>query len=397
MSEEKIGNIKIPSMNEQRKRWLIRLGTLFLISGLFFIFYWLGNSYFYETTEDAYVAGNQIQVMSQISGHVTQIFADETNFVKKGQPLVTLNKADVYIALKNAESQLALTTRQVAQQYQNVEQLHANYVMQELNLSKAQEDLRRRQGLVINKAISREDIQHAKLAVNSANAAVSLAKNQLDAGIDMVANSDLYHHPQVLQAENNFRNAYLNWQRTTINAPETGFIAKRMVQVGQHIDMNSVLMVLVPLNQVWVVANYKESQLSNIRIGQSANVIADAYGNDVKFKGTVVGLNPGAGNSFDLLPPQNATGNWIKIVQRLPVRIAIDAKQLAEHPLRIGLSMTVKVNTHNRARSELVRSKNDSNIYQTTDDISLLKQADQLINTILLANAKNTNCISCKL
>lgn len=374
----------------QRKNWLIYLSLFFLSIFFFYFIYWLFVGRFYEITEDAYVSGNQIEVMPQISGHVTQVFADETDFVTKGQPLVVLDRADVYLALKNAENQLALTVRQVAQLYKKVDQLKANFMLQQTNFNKAEEDLKRRQGLVVNQTISREAIAHSKLAVKSALAAMNLAKNQLEAGKDLVVKSDLYHHPQILQAENNFRNAFLNWQRTTIAAPETGYVAKRIVQVGQHIDINSVLMIIVPLNQLWVIANFKESQLSHIQPGQPVKLISDTYGNKVNFTGKVIGLNPGAGNSFDLLPPQNATGNWIKIVQRLPVRISIDSETLKKYPLRLGLSMTARVDT--RARNITLKKVTNKNQHLIDDQLSLLKTADQIINKILAQNATNACC-----
>ncbi len=372
-----------------RKQLLIGLTVVFLSIGIIVLFYWIFFGQFHETTDDAYVGGNLIQVMPQISGHVTAIYADETNLVKKDDPLVLLDKADADVALRNAEARLALTARQVSQFYKNVDESKANVQLQQENLIKAQDDLKRREGLVVNKVISREDLEHARIAVNSAQAALTLAKNQLAAAIALVANSDLYNHPQVQQAIVNLRNAYLNWQRTTIQAPVTGYIAKRPVQVGQEVNPSSVLMVIVPLNQIWVNANFKESQLKNIRINQPAELIADAYGNSVKFHGTIIGLSPGAGNTFDLLPPQNATGNWIKIVQRLPVRIGIDPEQLAEHPLRLGLSITVSVSTRDRNGPSLSQVPQTNIIYQTKDYSSELERANTLINDILQKNAPN--------
>ena len=378
-----------PKKNSKRKRLLSMLAIFFAVILFVFLLYWLFIGRFYETTDDAYVSGNLVQVMPKTSGHVTEINVDETDLVKKGEPLVNLDKADAEVILKNAESTLALAVRQVNQFYQNVDQLKANVAVQQSNLEKAQEDYKRRLGLVVNKYISREDLQHAKLAVDNTTAALNLAKNQLAAAIDLVANSDLYHHPQVMQAANALRSAYLAWARTTIFSPEEGYVAKRNVQVGQEVGMNTVLMVIVPINQVWVDANYKESQLRNIRIGQPVEVIADAYGSGVTFHGKVIGLNPGTGSAFDLLPPQNATGNWIKIVQRLPVRISIDPEELKKHPLRIGLSVTTTVNTSNRKGIALSEISQDKVIYKTLDESDILKKADQLINQILQKNAKD--------
>lgn len=228
--------------NHQRKRWMVGLSLLFIFLGFMYFLYWIFVGRFYETTDDAYVSGNLVQVMPEISGHVTSILADETDFVKKGQPLIYLDKADAEIALKNAEANLALTVRKVHDYYNNVDQMKANVALQNSLLVKAQDDYDRRKGLVVNRVISVEDLQHAQIAVDSAKASLDLAKQQLAAAIALVANSDLYHHPQVKQAEVALRNAYLNWRRTIIYAPDSGYIAKRPAEVGMQVNPNTVLM-----------------------------------------------------------------------------------------------------------------------------------------------------------
>ncbi len=372
-----------------RNRWLSRLTLIFIITGCLYLFYWLIIGRFHETTDDAYVGGNLVEVMPQITGHVTSILADETDRVTKGQPLVTLDKADAYIALKKAESQLALTVRQVSELYKNADQLASSLLVAQDNMKKAQEDYQRRRGLVVNRTISAEDLRHAKIAFDTAVASTALAKNQLAATTALIGNTDLYHHPQIQQAAVSLRNAYLNWERTTIYAPETGFIAKRPVEVGQEVNANTILMIIVPLNQLWVNANFKESQLRHFRIGQPVELISDVYGSGTTFDGKVIGLSPGTGSAFDLLPPQNATGNWIKIVQRLPVRISIDPKQLQKYPLQIGLSMTVTVNTRDRSGLRLTEVTPKKIVYQTQDPSSDLEKANSIINQILQSNAEN--------
>lgn len=384
----------IPNTNNHRKRLLLGLSGVFLLLGMVYLFYWLLWGRYEETTDDAYVSGNSVQVMSHIPGRVTQISAEETDLVKKGEIVVQLDKADAEIALKLAQAQLGLIVRQVSRYYDEVNQLKANVQAQQDNFERATEDYKRRQGLVVNKSISEEDLRHAKIALDSARDAVTVAKQQLAGAITLVGNTDLYHHPQVEQAIVNVRNAYLQWRRTTVYAPVTGYVAKRPVQVGQQINTNTILMVIVPLEQVWVDANFKESQLKNIRIGQSAEAISDAYGSGVKYKGTVIGLNPGTGSAFDLLPPQNATGNWIKIVQRLPVRIGLDKEQLKRYPLRKGLSMTVTVNTRNRKGEVLEQDSSTKVIYESADDSADLQEADKIIDNILNDNAKNTSPIT---
>jgi membrane fusion protein (multidrug efflux system) len=379
----------VNNMKSHRKRGLIILATFFLFIGFIYFIYWLVTGRYYVSTDDAYVSGNLIQVMPEVSGQVTSILADETNLVVKGQAIVTLNKNDADIAFKNAEAQLALTERQVGQFYQNANQLSANVQLQQDNYTKAQDDYERRKQLLVNKVISQEELDHSKIAADAASASLTLAKQQLKAAEELISNSDLYHHPEVLEAEANLRKAYLDLQRTKIYASDTGYVARRSVQVGEQVNPNTVLMIIVPLNQIWVDANFKESQLTNMRIGQPATLISDTYGDSYQYQGTVVGLNPGTGSTFDLLPPQNATGNWIKIVQRLPVRIAINPKQLKTHPLQLGLSITATVNTTNHKGRVLTTIPQSKVIYQTKNYGDDLNNADQLINQILQTNSTN--------
>lgn len=340
------------------------------------------------STDDAYVQGNLVPVMSQVPGQVATISIDETASVTKGQSILTLDNLDATINLNTAKTELALAVRQVSQLFHHIDELRANLSIAQNNLDKATEDLERRKGLV-NKSISTEDLNHAQTAENSAKNTFESVKQELISARALVGNTDLYNHPQVKKAAIQLQNAYLNWKRTCIYAPETGYVAKRVVQVGQQISPNSVLMIIVPLDQVWINANFKESQLKNIRVGQPVEVITDAYGSGVIFHGKVAGLSPGTGTTFDLLPPQNATGNWIKVVQRLPVRITIDNKDLKKYPLRIGLSTVVKINTKNREGEVLTSNQPSKIIYASQNVHESFEEADQLIKKILQENADN--------
>ncbi len=372
------------------RKHILRLLTIcFLIIAFIVFVYWFFIGRFYVSTDDAYVSGNLVAVMPQTSGQVMSIHADTTDLVKKGQPLVLLDQADALINLKVAQANLAITARQVSQIYLDIAQLRSSVAVQQDSDKRAAEDLKRRMGLEINKTISIEDFQHAQIAASSTANELALAKHRLAAALAIVSNTDLYHHPKILLAATKLADAYLDWRRTTIYAPETGYVGKRPVQVGQQVDPDTVLMVIVPLNQIWVDANFKESQLRNIRIGQSVELTSDAYGSGIKYKGTVVGLSPGTGSTFALLPPQNATGNWIKIVQRVPVRIAVDAKELKKHPLRMGLSMIVTVNTHNRKGEILAQAPTQEAIYQTRDYTQDLLAVNKMIQKILQNNAKD--------
>lgn len=374
-----------------RKRLLIILAISCISIGVIYLIYWMFQGRFLETTDDAYVGGNQVQVMSQISGKVVDILADETDYVSENETLLKLDDVDAQINLKEAEAQLALTVRQVSQLYNNVHEMESDVSVQQSKLQQTAQDLKRREGLVVNKTISEEELQHAKIAYDEAKHSLELSQHKLQAGIDLIANTDLYHHPQITQAAAKVRDTYIALQRTIIYAPESGYIAKRSVEIGQQVNPNTVLMVIVPLNQIWINANYKESQLKYFRIGQPVEIIADVYGGDVVYHGKVIGLSPGTGGTFDLLPPQNATGNWIKVVQRVPVRIAIDTALLHKYPLQLGLSVTTTIDTHDRQGKKLMAISQSRIVSETRSENADLQQAEALIKKIIETNAKNTS------
>ena len=372
----------------RRQLIMIVLAAVFLFIGFIWLLYWLIWGRFEEYTEDAYVNGNIVQLMPQVSGTVIEINADDTQFVTQGEPLIKLDTSDTEIALQRAQAQLAETVRQVRQYFENAERAQAALILRGADLMKAQLDLKRRTGLVGERAISREEMQHYTTAAKTAEAQYNFALHNLRAALAVVENSHVYTNPLVERAKANFKTAYLNRQRTTIYAPVTGYVAKRSVQVGQQVNMNTAMLAIIPLNEVWVDANYKESQLGRIRIGQSVLLYADAY-SSVKFHGKIAGLSPGTGVSFALLPPQNATGNWIKIVQRLPVRITLDANEVKNHPLLIGLSMRVTTYTYHNEGRQLAAIKPNKPLYTTNVYNNQLAQADQLIDTILQDNSPN--------
>ena len=306
-----------------------------------------------ESTDNAYVQGNVVQITPQIGGTVTAILADDTDFVKAGQPLVRLDAADAKMALSLAEANLAQAVRQVRMLYASNTTLEAQIAVREGDVVRAQndinrlsDDLARRQSISGVGAVSAEEIAHlqsqlrqAQSALATAKASVLAARDQLQSAQTMTDNTQVPSHPSVQAAAAKVREAYLALHRATLPAPVDGYVAKRSVQLGQRVAAGGPLMSVVALNALWVDANFKEAQLRNIRIGQSVTLTADVYGKKVDYKGTVVGLGAGTGAAFSLLPAQNATGNWIKVVQRVPVRIALDPAQVSAHPLRVGLSM----------------------------------------------------------
>ena len=334
---------KTAANTSRRWRWLAALAAVLVTAGAVYGAYWAQVLRYHQSTDDAYVGGNVVQITPQISGTVVAIGADDTQFVKAGQALVRLDPADARVALDQAEAQLARTVRDVRNLYATSSQLAAAVQMRQTELNAAQSDFTRRQRLGASGAVSGEELQHAADAVKTAQAELVAAQQQLVANRARVDGTTLQDHPQVRDAAAAVRNAYLTIERTELAAPVAGFVARRNVQLGQRVSPGTPLMAVVPLDQVWVDANFKEPQLAHMRIGQPVRLSADLYGGHVLYHGRIAGFGAGTGAAFSLLPAQNATGNWIKIIQRVPVRIALDPREIAVHPLQIGLSMKADV------------------------------------------------------
>ncbi|HCB1502225.1 membrane fusion protein (multidrug efflux system) [Klebsiella oxytoca] len=375
------------SKKGKRKGALLLLTLLFIIVAVAYGIYWFLVLRHFEETDDAYVAGNQVQIMAQVSGSVTKVWADNTDYVQKGDPLVTLDQTDAQQAFEKAQTQLAASVRQTRQQMINSKQLQASIEVKKTALSQAQTDLNRRIPLGAANLIGREELQHARDTVASAQAELDVAIQQYNANQAIVLGTKLEQQPAVLQSATEVRNAWLALQRTKIVSPISGYVSRRSVQPGAQISPTTPLMAVVPATNLWIDANFKETQLAHMRIGQPATVISDIYGDDVKYTGKVVGLDMGTGSAFSLLPAQNATGNWIKVVQRLPVRIELDEKQLAEHPLRIGLSTLVEVNTTERGGEMLASQVRSSPVYESNAREIGLEPVNKLIDGIIQANA----------
>ena len=370
----------------KRKRWLAIVAVAFAASGIAYGAYWALVLRHFQSTDDAYVSGNVVQITPQVSGTVVAIGADDTQFVKAGQLLVQLDQADAKIALDQAEAQLAKTVREVRNLFATSASLQATVEMRQSDLARANEDLARRERLAASGAISREERQHARDAVNSAKSALQGAQQDLAANHARVDRTTIEDHPDVRNAAAHWRDAYLAYVRTALPAPVAGFVAKRAVQLGQRVSPGVALMAIVPLDQVWVDANFKEPQLAAMRLGQPVKLSADIYGGKVRYHGKVAGFGAGTGSAFAILPAQNATGNWIKIVQRVPVRIALDPQELAAHPLQIGLSMQVEVDTHDGSGERLPQLSQGVPAYST--DVFELQDriAEQRVQEIIAAN-----------
>lgn len=341
-------NNQAVAANEQpgkRKAVLLAITAAFVAAGVAWgVYYQLVLSK-EEVTDNAYVGGNLVTLSAQVTGNVDEISADETQLVKAGAPLIRLNAIDADLMLSQAEARLGNVVRQERERYASVAQYDAVIAQRRLALATAQGNLARRAPLAADHTISGEEMMHAKQAVDEAQAALAVAQRQAESVRSGVAGVDLASHPAVLSAKGDVVQAWLAVRRNAVLAPVTGYVAKRNVQLGAHVTPGTPLMAIVPLNQLWVDANFKESELRNIRIGQPATIETDLYGGKVVYHGKVLGMSAGTGSAFSLLPAQNATGNWIKVVQRVPVRITLDAQELAAHPLRIGLSTTVTVDT----------------------------------------------------
>lgn len=335
--------------------------------------YYLVVSRYHEETDDAYVAGNLVQITPQVAGSVIEINADETQIVKAGDPIIKLDPADAKVELTKAEAALAQAVQQVSTLYINNGVYQAQIEQRQADLARVVDDLRRRTSIGDAGAVSAEDVAHARDAVKVAKAALQMAQDQLESNH---AQTSVAEHPNVASAGARVRDAYLADARTTLPAPATGYVAKRSVQLGQRVAPGTSLMAIVPLDGVWVEANLNENQIKHVRIGQPVTLNADEYGSDIVYHGKVIG--------FSALPAQNATGNWIKVVQHLSVRIQLDPAELRTHPLRIGLSMQVDVDIRDQSGSQLSTAKQAS--YQTHVYDAYAKQADQEIAQIIDKN-----------
>ena len=370
----------------KRKSLLLGLGVIVVLCSAAIFAYHELYGRFYEETDDAYVGGNLVQITPQITGTVTRIAVDDGDYVEAGQPLVWLDPADTEVAQQSAEANLARTVRQVRGLYSNVDSYKAQVASRKIDVQRAKADYQRRVTLARNGAISREELAHAQDTLSSAQSALTSAQQQLGTNQALVDDTVIASHPDVKSAAAQLRQAFLNNARSTLVAPVSGYVAQRSVQVGSRIQPGAALMAVVPLHEIWIDANFKETQLREMRIGQPVTVEADLYGDEVTYQGHVESLGVGTGSAFSLLPAQNASGNWIKIVQRLPVRIRLDEEALQSHPLRIGLSTAVTVDLHDQSGAQLSTQMPSEPRFTTAVYDAPLVEADALIEQIIHAN-----------
>ena len=352
------------------------------------------------STEDAYVQGNVIQITPLIAGTVISIGADDTDFVRAGQPLVRLDPTDGNVALLQAQAQLAQTVREVRVLFAANSTLKSQIALRDAEVSRAatelarlQDDVDRRAGLVDSGAIGREEFDHSRAQLRGAQDALLSARSGAQAARDQLASNEsltdettIASHPNVLRAAAHLRETWISLRRSELPAPVDGFVGRRSVQVGQRVQAGAPLMTVVPLDTLWVDANFKEDQLRHLRIGQPVRLVADVYGSASEYHGKVAGLGPGTGAAFALLPAQNATGNWVKVVQRVPVRIALDAREVAKNPLRIGLSMAVDVDASDVSGKALSDAPRQTPMVSTTAFDNIDRDVDANVREIISSN-----------
>ena len=369
----------------KRRRGLMALGAVAILGGVVYGSYWFFSARHYQSTDDAYVDGDLVQITSEVPGTVISLTADDTQGVRREQTLLELDPADAQIAMSNADARLAGAVREVRTRFATAEQLRAQIAEREIELKRAQDDYGRRSDLLRDGAVSSEELSHTQDNIAQIRASLIEAREQLKATTVQIDGTTVETHPQVLAAEAAVRDAALALRRTQILAPVTGVVARRSVQVGQRVAPGTPLMAVVPLDDVWVDANFKEVQLKDMRVGQPVEVRSDVYGRGVKYRGKLVGLSAGSGSAFALLPAQNASGNWIKIVQRVPVRIALDPRELKSHPLRVGLSTTVSVDIRDTSGA-LIASQVRSEPIPVQASLGNNPQVEARIARILAAN-----------
>jgi membrane fusion protein (multidrug efflux system) len=376
-----------PPPKKSRGLMLRLLGIVVLLAAIGWGLWYFFDGRWYEGTDDAYVNGNVVQITPQVPGTVVSIGADDGDLVHAGDVLVKLDPSDADVALAEAKANLALTVRKVRGLYSSVSGAHADVAARQTAVAKARSDYQRRVALAKSGAISAEELAHASDALTTAQNALITAQQQYQTSKVLVDDTVVASHPDVQVAAAKLRAAYLADARTQLLAPVDGYVAKRSVQVGQRVQPGTPLMAVVPLHGVWIDANFKETQLTDMRIGQPVEIESDVYGGAVTYKGKVESLGIGTGSAFSLLPAQNATGNWIKIVQRIPVRVVFtDPKQLDKHPLRLGMSLAVDVNLHDQSGPTLAQKAPTQPIFSTDIYKQQLAKADGAIKQIIHAN-----------
>lgn len=375
-----------PTVAPKRSNYMLLFTLLIAILGIAWFLYWYFYLSYYQSTDDAYANGNFIVVNSAIPGSVVSYYADNTDLVNEGQLLVQLDRTNYQVTFDRELATLASVVLEVRQLYDNVKISQANLDNRKATLERTQYDFNNRSNLVGSGAVSNEDFVHAKNDLAIAEYNFRQAQFQLQSAEAAAGNTPVEQHPLIEKQKSNVRSAYYNLRHCSIYAPATGYVAQRTVEVGKWVTPQTALMAIIPTTYVWVDANFKETQLYNMRIGQPATVWLDIYGSKVKYEGKVLGIASGTGSVFSLIPPQNATGNWIKIVQRLPVRISLDPETVQKYPLRLGLSANVDVDVRNQDLPLLAPVASTAPVGETAVFDIEMQAANKMIDTIVQEN-----------
>lgn len=371
---------------QQHRNYHLALVTVIalLIAGAY-AFYWFHFSRQFVVTNDAYVAGNLIPLKAQTSGTVVDVRVDNTQFVKQGDVLVRLDGLQAQVSLEQAQANLAQSVREVETLFSKSAMLRQKLISKEAILHHSQRDLARYQSVATDGVVSAQQIENTQFQVREQEAEVAQLRAELGGAEALIQNTSPANNPKVLQAIAQFKQAYLDNARQEIVAPVSGYVAKRSVQIGDQVRPETSLMIIVPLNYLWVEANFLENELVNVQPSQPVEITVDLYGSKVVYHGEVLGLAAGTGSVFGLLPPDNATGNYIHIVERVPVRIGLNALELQANPLRPGLSSFVRIDTRSKGQSVLKPITPTVN-YQTDVYSHQLENADVLIRKIIEKN-----------
>ncbi|SRR5581483_3113266 len=375
-----------PPKNRRRNRAILITVLAFVLLGAVWFAYWFIWGRFYQYTDDAYVDGNNVVLSPQVRGIVESFSVIDADFVPRGRILVELDKTDARIALEKAVADLGSAVRDVVGMFEKAKQYEALIEVKKAEFVKAAQDYEHRKNLIEEGGVSLEDFEHSIAALRASFSDLIAAEHQYVGAAAQVENTTVETHPLVEQMKSRVRDTFVTLQRCTIKAPVTGIVAQRTVQVGEWVEAGQPMMAIVPLDQMWVSANYKEGQLSKMRVGQPVRILSDIYGRSVVFNGKVAGIGGGTGSVFSVLPPQNATGNWIKIVQRIPVRIALDQTQIKQHPLRLGLSMEVTVDIHDTNKPYLPEIRPDKPLFETNIFSSQEEGAESIIAEVIAEN-----------
>lgn len=370
---------------QHRNYHLVLVTVIALLVAGTYAFYWFHFSHKFVVTNDAYVAGNLIPLKAQTSGTVVDVRVDNTQFVKQGDVLIRLDGLQAQVSLEQAQANLAQSVREVEMLFSKSAMLRQKLAAKDAILHRSQRDLARYQSVATDGVVSDQQIENTQFQVREQDAEVAQLRAELGGAEALIQNTSPADNPKVLQAIAQVKQAYLDNARQEIVAPVSGYVAKRSVQIGDQVRPETSLMIIVPLNYLWVEANFLENELVNVQPGQPVEITVDLYGSKVVYHGDVLGLAAGTGSVFGLLPPDNATGNYIHIVERVPVRIGLKAEELQANPLRPGLSSFVRIDTSSKGQSVLQPITPTIN-YQTDVYSHQLKNADVLIRDIIEKN-----------